>query len=150
MHFLVMSNSAHFLHFLFRSNSSHFLHFFSAQIPLIPCIFYSTQIPLISSIIFYRFRSFRSNSARSGYLLHFFERNLSGLLDLGNIGKLRIYENLWTQLITYVLLLTLALDDSAAGTFYNSHNFTHEFNFLRSNLKETNSIARFSTMLYCN
>ena len=80
---LVMSNSAHFLHFLFRSNSSHFLHFFSAQIPLIPCIFCSAQIPLISCIFFNRFRSFRSNSAHSGHLLHFFERNLSGLLDLG-------------------------------------------------------------------
>ena len=80
---LVMSNSAHFLHFLFRSNSSHFLHFFSAQIPLIPCIFCSAQIPLISCIFFYRFRSFRSNSAHSGHLLHFFERNLSGLLNLG-------------------------------------------------------------------
>ena len=33
--------------------------------------------------IFYRFRSFRSNFAHSGHLLHFFERNLSGLLDLG-------------------------------------------------------------------
>ena len=78
-----MSNSAHFLHFLFRSNSSHFLHFFSAQIPLIPCIFCSAQIPLISCIFFNRFRSFRSNSAHSGHLLHFFERILSGLLDLG-------------------------------------------------------------------
>ena len=57
--------------------------FFSAQIPLIPCIFCSAQIPLISCIFFYRFRSFRSNSAHSGHLLHFFERNLSGLLDLG-------------------------------------------------------------------
>ena len=56
------SNSAHSLHFLFRSNSAHFLHFF------------------------YRFRSFRSNSAHSGHLLHFFDRNLSGLLDLGSLN----------------------------------------------------------------
>ena len=84
---LVMSNSAHFLHFLFRSNSSHFMHFFSAQIPLIPCIFCSAQIPLISCIFLsiplipVKFRSFRSSLA-------FFERNLSGLLDLGDLLQL--------------------------------------------------------------
>ena len=55
------SNSAHSLHFLFRSNSAHFLHFF-LSIPLIPV----------------KFRSFRSSLA-------FFERNLSGLLDLGYV-----------------------------------------------------------------
>ena len=84
---------AFFGHVKFRSFPAFFIpikflsflaFFFSAQIPFIPCIFYSAQTPLISCIIFYRFRSFRSNSAHSGYLLHFFERNLSGLLDLGN------------------------------------------------------------------
>ena len=71
-----MSNSAHFLHFLFRSNSSHFLHFF----PLKFRSFLAFFIPL-------KFRSFLAvfflSIPHSRHLLHFFERNLSELLDLG-------------------------------------------------------------------
>ena len=93
----------------------------SCQIPLISCIFYSDQIPLISCIFFplkfrsflaffvplkfrsflafffYRFRSFRSNSAHSGHLLHFFERNLSGLLDLGNKSLMACFKSALSQ-----------------------------------------------------
>ena len=90
--FLVRSNSAHFLHYLFRLNSSHFLHFFPLKFRSFLAFFISLKFPsflhyfLLIPLIPVKFRSFRSSLA-------FFERNLSGLLDLGetNMPETKIF-----------------------------------------------------------